>query len=287
MIAETTNYQTESGGSYSPAFDPMAVLQKLLAPPDANLASFYGSNPAYASEYQRVRGLGDQRNPLDWFKDFLVASPQDEAKYGQYSPPSVTPEAPAGGGFTDMIASVFNATPATNPNVTAPASVISSFLTPDATPDNSGILSQITSMFTALLGQMTKPSSTVTVAPLTNTNVDNRAWVDNSTTINDSSVKNSGFSLSDITGFMSRLPNLLSTPRGNDLISPSPYMGGLAQNFLQSGPRQSGQNVATVTGFDINASGVQIAGTALPWKTLILGAVISLGLFILYKKFFK
>lgn len=287
---------------YNSGESPLDILTRLIAPPDANLSAFYASNPAYDAEYQRVRTLGDKRDPLVWFQDFLTASPQDEAKYTSFRPiadTGVTAPAAGGSGFTDMIAAVFNTPGVANPDVTAPASVtgnnvatgnpsiIDRFLNPPPAADNTGVFTQIIDMLGGLLGLANKPSSNLTVAPVTNTSVDNRAWVDNSTTVNDSSVHNSGFSLDSITSFMARLPSLLSTPRGNDIVSPSPYMGGYAQNLLQSGQRQSDQTVASITGFDLNASGVQIGSTAIPWRTLLLGALISLGLFILYRKFFK
>lgn len=259
--------------------------------PDASLGNFYQSNPAYQSEYNRVKGLGDQRNPLDWFKDFLAVSPQDVTKYNQFLTPP--PPADSGSGFTDMIGAVFNTPSVTNGTETAPASVVGGgsvvdrFIAPTTETDNSGFFAQLSSMFTALFGQLAKPSTNLTVAPVTNTKVTNTANVDNSVTLNDSSVHNSGFSLDSITGFMARLPDLLSTPRGNDIVSPASPPLGYAQNFLQSGQRQSGQSIASITGLDVNANGVQLGATAIPWRTLIIGAVLSVGAFIAYKKFFK
>lgn len=187
--------------------------------------------------------------------------------------------------FTDMIADVFNSPASVNPGSTAPVSAFDRQLPADNAVDNSGLFSQISGLFTSLLGTMGRPNSTVTVSPVTTTREDVR--VDNSTTYTDNSVNQSGFSLDALTGFMARIPSLLSIPNGNDILSPAAPPYGFAPNPSQSGPRISSQAVATLGGFGLDAGGVTVGGASLKWGPLIIGALLSLGLFIVYRKFFK
>lgn len=267
--------------------DGASILQQLLAGPDADLANFYSSNPAYQQEYSRVQGIGDRRDPLQWFKDFLTASPQDQAKYQDYQRPVAPPASASsdtGGGFGDMVNELLGSSVTTNPGVTAPASIVDRFVPTDTSTDASGILSQISNWFSTMIGTLGKPSTTLTVAPVNNTDVRETVNVDNSTHVTNPAP---GFDFNDLLSVVSRIPSALSVPNGNNILSPANPPAGYGQNYTQSGPRTSGQTVASLTGMDISSDGVQIGATAIPWKTLIIGALLSLCAFILYKKFFK
>lgn len=41
------------------------------------LMAYFNSNPAFASEYERIRGSGETRTPAEWMYDHIKTSPQD------------------------------------------------------------------------------------------------------------------------------------------------------------------------------------------------------------------
>lgn len=245
------------------------------------------NNPQLKSDLTNYLSAGgDTRSAAQWLFDDLTAGDtntyfQDQVK--QAGTPSVNSLFP---GITDIFS---------NPSVTAPTGLGNNTPTGQPPEDNSGLLGQITSLFNSLFANLSRPNNTTTIAPVTTTNVSETVNVDNSVANydqrSDSRVTTTnvqqGYGLDDILNFVQRLPQFLSVPTGNDILSPATPAYGFAQNVAQSGPRIAGQSVASVSGLGANAKGLTVGGLGIPWKTLIIGAILSVIAFILYKRIFK
>lgn len=240
----------------------------------------------------------DTRTPGQWLYDDLLAGDTNT----QFK--EITQRA---AGLFDIPAPIVNG-PVSVP--TSPGDLIDSYNGPGAGSSNqvidntSGLLAQIKDMFTAMLGILGKPSSSVVNAPVTNTSYEENVSVDNSVNYfsEDNRVDNSvtnysssysymntyGIGGAELERILMRFTDLLAVPQGgNQVISPGAPTEGYAQNVSQSAPRLGGQTIASVAGLELNTGGVGIGRTALPWKTIIMGAVASLIVFLLYKKFFR
>lgn len=196
-------------------------------------------------------------------------------------------------GFFDMIGSVLGTSTPANPTVSvaepnyAPPAAIDRLLPSDNSPDEAGLFAQLSGFLTTLVGGLSRPNTDLTVSPVTTTNSRTDVSIDNSATYTDNSTNQTGVELSDVSGFMSRIADLLSVPRGNNIVSPASPAAGYGQNLAQSGQRTSAQTIASVGGFGLTSSGITLGSTSIPWKTIFIGSLVSLGLVIAYKKFFK
>lgn len=254
------------------------------------LSQFYASNPAYASEYNRVHDtLGDKRSATQWFTDFLAASPQDAQKFADFANPA-----------PDYTGGIFSTPPEIANQAVDVPQTIADFLNPAPSPaesPNTGgdLLAQLNNLFTSFFASFSRPSTSVTVAPTTSTSITENVAVDNSqqfldqsTHTTDNSITQSGWSYDQVIELVNRITGLPSVASGgNGVVSPSFPAVGYGQNVAQSAPRLGGQTIASVGGLELNTAGVGVGGFGIPWKTLIIGAILSVVAFILYRKFFK
>lgn len=237
----------------------------------------------YSPEYNRIKNQGDSRSFDQWLFDHVTETndPNPAARsYLGLTPPELpsTPKIPSfvEQFFTDPVTPV-NSNPIVpgNYGVTDP---IPTYNPPQGTIDQSGLLSEISNLFNSLLGNASRPNISTTIAPVSETYVDNRlSLVDNSVT---------GFSATEVTSLLDRtlmrITDLLSVPRGGDEMLPNLVPAGYARNFEQSQQRQGVQTVASVSGLS-SLLGSAPAQRASRIQIFLGLAAIALTLYLYFK----
>lgn len=108
---------------------------------DARLQAYFNSDPAFVSEYNRVRAAGDTRSPTEWLSGFLQENPVEVAKFNEFSSSSgVVPSSIAGPGGTIDLNLAQQAAQATAQQNAATSAALEAQYNPGAAEVRSGSL---------------------------------------------------------------------------------------------------------------------------------------------------
>lgn len=181
------------------------------------------------------------------------------------------PPEPSGGEFSDF-------SPPALPGITAtffgepgnpPPSIPGDYFSPG--PASGGVFADLSGLLTNLFALNSRPNTSTTIAPVTETYVDNRVNINNTGV-------NEGF-MSDLFG---RITSLLSVPQGGGGGLPDMVPRGYALNPAQSKQRQGLQTIATVQGIGGSSSPGRTGSSLMFWMTL---AGLALSAFLIWKNF--
>lgn len=245
-------------------------------------------DPAFLSEYGRVSAAGDSRSFDQWLYDHVTGTndqnPGARSYLGLSSPAG---DAPAPLDIPSFVADFFNGGTPTPSNADAgvpgdlsPVPLATSALAPpvDTSPD---VLTQLQNFITGLFAVTGRPDTTTTIAPVTETYVDNRVNVTNKDTYN------VGYSAGDVADlfsvFTGRITDLLSVPQGGSGSLPNLIPLGYAPNPDQSTQRRGNQTVASVTGLR-SLLGTTPGSRLAPWMLVLALVSAGLALYLLFRK---